>query len=129
MNIDHTKIFATLGNETRLRCLYLAAQHGAVCVCEVVEALGIPQPAASKALKALREAGLVRDRRDANWIYYRLNDNMPQWAQQVVECTISELSRCDRFAADGLTLRRSRVRQQQACSYRPQPRAVIEHLE
>ena len=43
-----------------------------LCVCEIVDALGLPQPLVSHHLAALRTAGLVRDRRDAHWVYYSL---------------------------------------------------------
>ncbi len=91
MNIDSAQFFSALANETRLRCLYLVATNGEVCVCEVVEALGIRQPSASKALNALKLAGLLRDRRAANWNYFSLNGAMPEWAAQVVDSTVSGL--------------------------------------
>ncbi|MEQ9562823.1 MAG: metalloregulator ArsR/SmtB family transcription factor [Woeseiaceae bacterium] len=100
MNIAHTKVFATLGNETRLRCLYLAAKHTEVCVCEAVDTLQIPQPTASKAFKALKDAGLVQDRRDANWIYYRLNPAMPKWTRSVVYIAMRDLEQTQCFAED-----------------------------
>jgi ArsR family transcriptional regulator len=43
-----------------------------LCVCEIVDALGLPQPLVSHHLAALRGAGLVQDRRDAHWVYYSL---------------------------------------------------------
>ena len=43
-----------------------------LCVCELVDALGLPQPLISHHLGALRSAGLVQDRRDAHWVYYSL---------------------------------------------------------
>lgn len=115
MNIDHTEIFATLSNETRLRCLYLAARHGEVCVCEVVDTLGIAQPTASKALNALKGAGLVRDRRDANWIYYRLNESMPPWIEAIVAATVDQLTRSKAYLADETAFRKSRVRSVEVC--------------
>ncbi|MDF3789107.1 transcriptional regulator, partial [Enterobacter hormaechei] len=33
----------------------------------------------------LREAGLVIDRREGKWIYYRLSPNMPAWAATVID--------------------------------------------
>ena len=43
-----------------------------LCVCELVDRLGLPQPLISHHLAALRTAGLVRDRRDTHWVYYSL---------------------------------------------------------
>jgi ArsR family transcriptional regulator len=100
LNIAHAKVFATLGNETRLRCLYLAAKHDEVCVCEAVDTLKIPQPTVSKAFKALKTAGLVSDRRDANWTYYFLNPAMPGWLRSTIFIVIRDLDRSGRFAGD-----------------------------
>jgi ArsR family transcriptional regulator len=115
VNIDHTEIFATLSNETRLRCLYLAARHHEVCVCEVVDSLGVAQPTASKALNALKAAGLVKDRRDANWIYYRLNESMPTWIEAVVHATLDQLARSKIYLEDDKRFRKSRARIVEAC--------------
>jgi len=100
MNIDRTQIFSALANEVRLRCLCLVAKNDEVCVCEVVEALGISQPAASKALNALKLAGLLRDRRDANWNYYALNDSMPEWMRTIVTSTVDATATSKIYVAD-----------------------------
>jgi ArsR family transcriptional regulator len=79
-------------------------------VCEVVDTLGIPQPTASKALNALKAAGLVRDRRDANWVYYRLNEAMPKWIEAIVRTTVDELARSKTYLADEKSFTKSRAR-------------------
>jgi ArsR family transcriptional regulator len=91
-NIAPPDVFAALSNAVRLRCLMLIATADDVCVCEVGEALRIAQPAASKALNALKGVGLVTARRDANWHYYSLDEDMPAWARTIVDSTIAELS-------------------------------------
>ena len=100
MNIDHIQVFAALANETRLRCLHLVAINTEVCVCEVVEALNISQPAASKALNALKAAHLLTDRKDANWNYYALNSAMPKWLAAIVTATVDETANDTVFTAD-----------------------------
>ena len=87
MNIEEA--LQCLSNQTRLRCLHLLAQSDEVCVCEFVDTLGITQPTASKALAALKNAGFLSDRRDANWNYYRLSSNMPQWQRDLLTATIA----------------------------------------
>jgi ArsR family transcriptional regulator len=44
-----------------------------LCVCELIELLGQPQPLVSYHLRRLREAGLVRSRRQAQWVYYSID--------------------------------------------------------
>lgn len=84
-------VYAALANETRLRCLNLVVHNRDVCVCEAVAALEISQPAASKAMGALKSAGLLAARRDANWTYFSLRRALPGWLAQVVKATAAEL--------------------------------------
>ena len=114
-NISHTAVFASLSNETRLRCLYLTVRHEEVCVCEVVDALGISQPTISKAFKALKEAGLVTDRRDANWTYFRLNKAVPGWVTEVIGSTIEGLSGAMPYVGDENRFEKSVVRETETC--------------
>jgi ArsR family transcriptional regulator len=66
-----SRLFRALGDETRLRIIALLS-HGELCVCHLQEALGLSQPNISRQLGVLRAAGIVEDRRDGNWVYYRL---------------------------------------------------------
>ncbi len=65
-------ILRIVADEKRLKMLYLLA-GGELCVCKIMAALGISQALASHHLGVLRGAGLVSDRRDAQWVYYSLN--------------------------------------------------------
>lgn len=67
-------IFKALSDETRLRILKLL-EHGELCVCDIVAALDMIQPKVSFHLNVLKEAGLLRDRKDGRWIHYSLNDS------------------------------------------------------
>ena len=68
---DTAAILRAFGEETRLRILRLLAVHE-VSVSELVNALQLPQPRISRHLAVLKQAGLVRDRRDGTWSYYRM---------------------------------------------------------
>lgn len=68
-----SKIFKALSDETRLRIVKLLEQ-GELCVCDIVAALDIIQPKASFHLGVLREAGLIKDRKQGKWIHYSLNE-------------------------------------------------------
>lgn len=65
------EVFKACADETRLRILFLLAERE-LCVCELVEVLGMPQGKISRHLSVLKRAVLVRDRRDGVWIYYAL---------------------------------------------------------
>jgi len=75
----------SLADETRLTCTLLIASEGELCVCELVEALGVSQPKVSRHLAQLRTQGLLSDRRQEQWIFYRLNPELPGWANEIVE--------------------------------------------
>src|ERR1700690_1515221 len=65
-------IFKALSEETRLRIIKLLEQ-GELCVCDIVAALDMVQPKVSFHLNALKEAGLIKDRKAGRWIHYRLD--------------------------------------------------------
>jgi ArsR family transcriptional regulator len=70
-----TRICATLADATRLRILRLVIRQE-LCVCEVVDALRIPQYRVSRHLRELRTAGLIESRRDGRWMHYRLGRHL-----------------------------------------------------
>jgi ArsR family transcriptional regulator len=67
-------IFKALSDETRLRIVKLL-EHGELCVCYLVAAVDMSQPKVSFHLKVLKEAGLVKDRREGKWMHYRLDES------------------------------------------------------
>lgn len=68
-----TNIFKALSDETRLRILKLL-EHGELCVCDVVAALDMVQPQVSFHLRILKEAGILKGRKEGKWIHYRIDD-------------------------------------------------------
>ena len=66
-------LLQTIGQESRLQIL-LAIGDGETCVCHLEAMLGLRQATLSQHLMALREAGVVTDRRDGRYIHYRLCD-------------------------------------------------------
>lgn len=71
---DILNIFKSLSDETRLRILKLL-ERGELCVCDIVAALDMIQPKVSFHLGVLKEAGLIKDRRQGKWIHYRIDDS------------------------------------------------------
>jgi ArsR family transcriptional regulator len=69
-----TTIFKALSDATRLRIVKLL-EKGELCVCDIVSALDIVQPKASFHLSVLKEAGLIKDRKQGKWIHYSLNES------------------------------------------------------
>lgn len=89
--MEQTTIFQILSDETRLRALALMHSAGEVCVCELVHALDLSQPKISRHMAALRDAGLVTPRRDAQWVFYAINPTLPDWQQKVIAAAMDGL--------------------------------------
>lgn len=80
----HT-FFQLLSDETRLRSLLLMQKEGELCVCELMYALELSQPKISRHLAMLRDAGLVLDRRQGQWIYYQIHPALTDWMREVID--------------------------------------------
>lgn len=115
MNIQADQFFKILGDLTRLRALVLLSREGELCVCELTHALDEIQPKISRHLALLREAQLVLDRRQGQWIYYRLNPKLPDWAQAVLSETAEGIEQQAPFAADQRALSKMPNRPKSTC--------------
>ncbi len=67
------RLLRLLANPTRLRIALLIRDRER-CVCELERALGIDQTLISHHLRKFKELGVVVERRDWKWRYYRLKD-------------------------------------------------------
>lgn len=105
MNISPDILFKALADQTRLRCLILMADEGELCVCELTHALDTIQPMISRHLAQLREAGIVADRRQGQWIYYRLHPDLPPWVKKVITATAKGVVEAKPFSKDRAALR------------------------
>ena len=86
--ITPLELFKSLADETRARAALLIAAQGELCVCELMCALGDSQPKISRHLAQLRSSGLLLDRRQGQWVYYRLNPQLPGWVLDVLKVTL-----------------------------------------
>lgn len=68
------ELFKVFGDSTRIKILY-TLKKTELCVCDIAASLAMTQPAISYQLKILKQAGLVRSRRDGKTIYYALSDD------------------------------------------------------
>lgn len=84
IELDPIQFFKSLTDEIRLRCLMLIQYEGELCVCEMMEAMNDIQPKISRNLALLRKNGLLVDRRQGQWVYYRINPTLPSWAKSVL---------------------------------------------
>jgi len=84
------EFFKLLADDTRLHSLLLIAQEGELCVCELTAALNESQPKISRHLAMLRTAKVLLDRRQGQWVFYRLNPELPDWARLTLEQTCAQ---------------------------------------
>jgi ArsR family transcriptional regulator len=66
------ELFHALSDETRLEIIELLGK-GERCVCELTDTLDAAQSRLSFHLRVLKDAGIVRDRKDGRWVHYELN--------------------------------------------------------
>lgn len=66
--------YKAVADRKRLHILYELTQYDSVCVCELVNKLGLPQSKLSYHLKILLDAGLIKKKTEGTWSYYSLND-------------------------------------------------------
>ncbi|MHB1000304.1 MAG: ArsR/SmtB family transcription factor [Armatimonadota bacterium] len=69
-NLD--MIFKAMGDPTRIRIIQMLAENGEMCVCKIMEDLDMTQPAVSHHLSALKNAELVKPRKQGQWVHYSL---------------------------------------------------------
>lgn len=90
--MEPTRFFKSLADPTRLKILLLIHQEEELCVCELMAALSEIQPKVSRNLALLKSAGILQDRRQGQWVFYRLHPQLPAWALQVLAATFADNS-------------------------------------
>lgn len=85
--LEPVAFYKALAEETRLLSLLLIEHQGELCVCELMAALDLPQPHISRHLARLRKAGVLADRRQGQWVFYRLHPVLPDWMREVLRLT------------------------------------------
>jgi ArsR family transcriptional regulator len=71
---DMAELFKVFGDSTRIKIL-CALAGSELCVCDIAEVLDMSQSAISHQLRTLKQAKLVKNRRDGKTIYYSLADD------------------------------------------------------
>lgn len=82
--MDQTDFFKCLSDPTRLDILKMVMVKDNVCVCEMTAGLDLSQPKISRHLALLRNLSILLDQRKGQWVYYRLNPDLPEWAVAVL---------------------------------------------
>lgn len=86
--MNPVQFYKCLSDETRLRCLLLIEHEQELCVCELMRAIDEIQPKVSRHLAQLRRCNLLVDRRQGQWVFYRINPDLADWAKTVLTRTL-----------------------------------------
>lgn len=84
-------LLSALAEPTRLAALRLLWDGQEHCVCELMHLLGATQSRMSRHMAVLKQAGVVVDRRDAQWVRYRRNPDLPETSAAIVEAVLASL--------------------------------------
>lgn len=93
-----------LADANRLRAL-MALGGGELCVCQIIEMLGLAPSTVSKHLSILHQAGLVEARKEGRWMYYRLpSRGAPRSIREALAWVRRNLSDTPQIVQDGKKL-------------------------
>jgi ArsR family transcriptional regulator len=97
--MDVTQLLSALAEPTRLGAMDLLWDGGEHCVCELMAVLGATQSRMSRHMGVLKAAGLVTDRRDAQWVRYRRSQTLSPEQERVVDAVLAATRAANRSAA------------------------------
>lgn len=92
-------VLTAIAEPTRLAALQVLADGGEHCVCELMTRLGASQSRMSRHMGVLRQAGLVVDRRDQQWVRFRLNPDIPEDIRAILQAVLAAGKAAERKAA------------------------------
>ena len=95
------KTFKALSEEIRLKILWLILAEGELCVCEIERILEISQSKASRHLRYMQNAGLLKDRRAGISVYYRISETLSP-EQKALLKTLKKLLESEGYACKEL---------------------------
>lgn len=99
-------ITKALSDENRVRALMIL-EDGELCVCQIIELLGLAPSTVSKHMSILRQAGLVEARKQQRWMYYSLAaENSPKEVRQIIKWLSTNLQDDPKIKKDKKELRK-----------------------
>jgi len=93
------QILSAIAEPTRFAALRLLWDQGEHCACELMARLDATQSRVSRHLQVLKQAGLVTDRRDAQWVRYRIRADLAPEIRAILETVMAADAQHERNAA------------------------------
>ena len=97
-------VMKALSDENRLR-IVAALDGRELCLCQIVELLGLANSTVSRHMSILYQAGIVRSRKDGRWSWFRMADAGSTQAQAAVTLVMRSLVADDRIRDDAQRLK------------------------
>ncbi len=82
---ENSKIFSLLGNEVRLKIVFLIMKNEKLCVCDISDILQMKQSPISQHLRKLKDAGVLENYRDGLTIFYFIPGHMIKKLESIIE--------------------------------------------
>ena len=93
-----------LAEENRLRIIMALTDEPELCVCQIVELLGLAPSTVSKHLSLLYQADVIDQRKDGRWAFYRLNKEF-EADKSLYDWLVASVGDSERIAADRKSLK------------------------
>jgi|SRR4051812_8830873 ArsR family transcriptional regulator len=99
-------VLKLLGDKTRMTIIAIL-KFRECCVCELQEVFDMSQPSISQHLRKLKDAGLVKETKKGQWVYYSLNMHNPVFAMidQILEYAPEQTEKIRQIEKSNPTLR------------------------
>ena len=99
-------VLKLLGDKTRLSIVAILKQREC-CVCEFLEVFEMSQPSISQHLRKLKDAGMVKEERRGQWIYYSLNQQTDLYGmiEDILEHVPDQIDKIKQIEKNNPTLR------------------------
>ena len=86
-------VMESLSDPIRINILELM-MSGEICVCDIVKVTGLSQSKISYHIKILKESGLISDRNEGRWVYYKLDlevlSDIKNWMGNLIQSSFNE---------------------------------------
>ena len=86
-------VMESLSDPIRINILELM-MSGEICVCDIVKVTGLSQSKISYHIKILKDSGLISDRQEGRWVYYKLDlevlSDIKNWMGNLIQSSFNE---------------------------------------
>lgn len=82
---DDAGLLSLLGNEVRLKILYVLLKYRRMCVCDLSDVLGMKQSPISQHLRKMKDAKLLTNKREGMTIFYSISEDKEERIGKIIK--------------------------------------------